>query len=75
MERVISQPGYSSLLEFGKLLKSMEGNNFMAWHIPFTKDGPRLKSLVLSKKSLSLMGFRMEEASLDLIQYQEHSFE
>ena len=71
----MSEPGYSSRLEFAKLLHTMEGSNFMAWHLPFTKDGPRLKSLVLSKKSLSLMGFRMEEATIDLIQYQEHSFE
>ena len=42
----------------------------MTWHLPFTKDGPRLKSLVLSKKSLSLMGFKMEEAAMDLIQFQ-----
>ena len=66
----MSEPGYSSLFEFGKLLQSMDGLNFMAWHLPYTKDGPRLKTLALSKKSLSLMGYRMEEAAMDLIQYQ-----
>ena len=53
----------------------METRNFIAWHLPITQDGPRLRSMTISKKTLSLMGYGLEESVIDLMKYRSHCFE
>lgn len=49
----------------------MTDKNFVAWYMPIRDEGPQLKKLIISKKTLIMLGYAPEEFSFEIEKFTE----
>lgn len=75
VDRILSDKNEWVAAHLENWLKNMETKNYIAWYLPVTQAGLRLRSMIFSKKALSLLGYSLEESAIDLTKYHSHCFE